>query len=98
GADAALPWWGNAIAGGATGATLAGADTGIRGGTPEQIGRNALVGGALGGGGAIVGSALGALGRGLTGGTMSADDAALAQTAREKYSIPLNLGDLATSN
>lgn len=101
GVDAAMPWTVNAASGMATGAALSGADTAAReyaAGqpiSPQAVGTNALLGGAVGGTLPIAGSALGALGRGLTGGSISADDAALASVARDKYNIPLGLGDLA---
>jgi hypothetical protein len=87
----------NALAGAATNAGVSAADMAARGGSLGDVGKSAAIGGALGGVAPVLGAGVNALARGLSGGTMAADDAALALTARDKYGIPLTVDQLSAA-
>jgi hypothetical protein len=79
--------------GAGAGAAIGGAGTLAAGGTPEQAEANALRGAAIGAGAGVVGSTANKL---LAAGT-SPEVAALAQTAIDKYGIPLGPGQISTN-
>lgn len=79
--------------GAASNALLAGGDTLARGGTVEQAGQNALMGGAIGAGVPLAFKAAGAAGNALLG-KMSPEKAQLAQLAKDKFGIPLGIGQM----
>lgn len=99
GADATAPLWANALSGAASGGVLGGLDTAVRENaagqpiSPQAVGTNALIGAALGGATPVLGSALGATGRMLGGGTMAPQDAVVARNALDA-GYPLTAGQL----
>jgi hypothetical protein len=97
GASATAPLLTNALAGGATNAAVSAADAAARGGSPGDIGRAGIVGGAFGAAAPVVGAGVNALARGALGGVIPQDDAQLAALATQKYGIPLTAPQLSTS-
>lgn len=74
-------------------ALIAGADTIARGGDLREAGQNALIGGALGGALPAAFGLAGKAGNALLG-KVSPQTAELAESARDKFGIPLGLGQI----
>lgn len=74
-------------------AAIGGADTLARGGDAQQAGQNALLSGAIGGAAPAVLGVLGAAGNALMG-KVAPETAKLAELARNKYGIPLGVGQI----
>lgn len=79
--------------GGLSSSAIMGADTLVRGGTPEEAGKNALLAGALGAAAPVAMGAIGAGANKLMAGT-SEEVARLAQLARDKFKIPVGPGQM----
>ena len=80
-----------AAAGGAVGGLTAA-------GSGQDVGQGALQGAAFGGALAPIGAGLSAAGRSILGGAVSPERAALAQTARDTYGIPLTAPQISSSS
>lgn len=84
------------LVGGASNALLSGADTLARGGSAQQAGENALIGGAIG---AAIPGAFGAGGKVVNAliGKTSPETAQLAKTAIDQYGIPITPAQMSES-